>query len=311
MRSFYIIITFFLLTACAAPNVAPTATLSPLPILTATPSFTETPSVTPTITLTPTPTIDPNLRIDLGEGMVESYNNMTIDFSNGTKLELEFASPEARAEIKNACNIAMWAAEEAGRLGNGRDGGLNGAPISFDEWMKKVEANGGMMSGMYSLTEHPLGITVGQAIAIPGVVDMNKCSVVFHAPNTEKGVRPFDGAVVLPGVWVSFGVNNDSTIQINIAPAYDRENRNNFPFINEALTKQENAEAMSKIVALWVEDMNRWTNKKPSSWILDGVVIEGGPREIDVNSIGVNKYDIDKFMADHPEAGTKWIKLAE
>ena len=236
---------------------------------------------------------------------------MTIDFSNGTKLELEFASPEARAEIKNACTIAMWAAEEAGRLGNGRDGGLNGAPISFDEWMKKVEANGGMMSGMYSLTEHPLGITVGQAIAIPGVVDMNKCSVVMLTPEDSALARPFTGAIRMPTYWISFGTNDDGSIKIALTPAYDKENPHNFPFINEDLTPQENAQAMSKIVALWVEDMNRWTNKKPSSWILDGVVIEGGPREIDVNSIGVNKYDIDKFMADHPEAGTKWIKLAE
>ena len=255
--------------------------------------------------------VEPNLRVELGQGMVESYNDMTIDFENGTKLELEFASPEARAEVKNACNIAMWAAEEAGRLGNGIEAGLNGTPVSFDEWMKRVEANGGMMSEMYSMTAHPREIGLGQAIKIPGIVDMNKCSVVMHTPEESALTRPFIGAIRMPTYWISFKTSDDGTIRISLTPAYNKENPHKFPFINKTSDKQENAKAMSQIVALWVEDMSRLKNTTTDVLLLDGVEKEGDPRRIDANSVGVNKYDLEKFMTEHPEAATKWLGLAE
>jgi hypothetical protein len=236
---------------------------------------------------------------------------MTIKWENGTKLELEFASDQAKAEIKNACNIAMWAAEEAGRLGSGGDYGLNGTPVSFDEWIKRVEANGGIMSDMYRLTAHPTGETLAQAIKIPTQVDLNKCRIVLHPPAKTRNIKPFSGSIALPALGFNTETNIDGSVAINIAPRLSKELLE-YPYVNENLTSGQNAEATSTVIAMWVENMDRLLQKDfDSTLILDGTEKVGDPRSIDINALSVGVDDIHTFIIDHPEATTKWIKLAK
>lgn len=253
---------------------------------------------------------DPNVIVDLGQGIWERPADMTIDLGNGP-IEFEFASEQVKAEIMEACTKALWFSKYAGELGG--DSGMvdvTGKLVPYSQFMDQVRANNGIMPDMYQLGKHPSTVNSAQATKI-GTVDLSKCTVTFKGISGDENSSPISGGTRSPWMWYKFGVSEGGTIQITLAPSFNRDMFGG-PYLKKDFSPAENVKNMSILVAMWIENMKRLSEQTSINNLLpNGDLKQGDPRRVELNSVVITDADIKNFIKDHPEAATKYLKLAE
>lgn len=219
--------------------------------------------------------------------------------------------PGMEHELLLACQQAIWA--------NGKAWAI--ATLSrfdtFEQFMRKVGKYGGMMTGMNHFGMYPWTETHDQSWGMiswmEGEVDLQNCTITLYPPGEVDNTRSFGGAVMLPGFWFSNGTNDDGVIQVSLAPIYDEEVINEFPFASENLTPEQNAERLSTILALFIEDTQRLVGLSDKQWkdIVEVDWDNNNPPKIMLDDVRMTGGDLDDFLNELARTNRKFLQVKE
>ena len=255
----------------------------------------------------------PNLIVDLGGGLSASQENLTVSFENGAGVKFGFTE-QGLLDIKDGCQKLVWFAYNAGEISNGH------AYTSFDEYLKRATANGGVLEKFYDFKTHSVEkeLGVGEVNLIPSAkVDISRCQIAFHEPgNGSYKTKPSEmpNAVMLPGVWIQLGTTIDGSIKIDIAPNLNKEVFKGFPFVNQEMKPDELVVQYNKTIALVLQDLDNAVTISPKSWQENGEIVmtpssgsDTVPYRIVFTNISITKYDVSAFFEKDPGSGSRWL----
>lgn len=293
-----IMLISYILASCAAPTPTPTS----IPTETLPPSATLTPSPTATASPSPTPAVDHELKVPVGPNgeLLLSQNDLTVTLTKEalTQTFTMEVIPEMAPVILRACQQQTWNAWNAAQAALGR------GYTSFDDFMVMVDANGGMMSGMYSWSNYvepgiPDNYIVGIVEPITGEVNLNTCNFSVKGPASEDGDRQVGGAFV-PGFEMR-STGGPEGINIPLAMTKKTPYYNLF-YANPTRTPDENLRAFNDMIATFVADEEIHASADPKSWESNVVRgLDGELGRIVFSNLSLDSRSIGKFLETAPQ----------